>query len=420
MAHRPLGTTEEICHLSHDTAHGHGLLAAVALFSCKELSVSRLQQAFKKLQQSQPLLRAYIEKTGVGHHFQIDTKSRRLPLEIIPRTDERQWLAVMEQQLNKPLKRESYQWRMVLLHDSSQDQHELIVLTSNAIADSFSLPVFFDKVWRLYEDSTLTLEELPLQPAAEHYLQHLEKKAHLPPADFLLTNIPQETRTALGKRTTKAACFSLPVNKSKRVNEYCKKAGIPTDSFFNAVMLRSLAKTLDKPVSTYLHAMANLRPLCAPKTNNDYLFSCINVITTYHHCTPNSDLTELAAGFSHQNKTKTHSLDDMLPLLPDSYKAHAMLFTDSLIDCLQYFDHFALGPTVCNVDELPFTGDYESINWKNYYYSHSLQAASSPIMLNISSFRQQYMFNLSYPYPLFSLEKGNQFIDYFLKALTGV
>lgn len=420
MDHRALGTAEELYHLSHDTAHGHGLLAAVALFSCKQLSVSRLQQALKKIQQSQPLLRAYIEKTGVGHHFQIDKTPRRLPLEIILRTDEQQWIAVMERQLNQPLNRENYQWRVVLLQDPSQDQHELIILTSYAIADSFSLPGFFDKVWRLYEDPALTLAELPLQPAAENYLQHLEKKAHLPPVDFLLTTIPQATRTTLGHRITKTACFSLPVNKSKKINEFCNKEGIDTEAFFSAVMLKSLAKTLDKPVSTYLHTLVNLRHLCAPEVNNSYLFSCINIMTTYHHSTPKSDLKELATDFSRQSKTKNYSIADMLPIVPDFYKSHAMVFTDSMIDCLQYLDRFALGPTVCNVGDLPFTGNYGAISWQNYYYGQSQQAASSPIMLNIASFRQHYMFNVSYPAPMFSLENGNQFIKQFLQVLNDV
>lgn len=420
MEYRSLGAGEEICHVSQNVAYGHGLLAAVAQFSCEQFSVQTFKAAVKQLHQWQPLLRARIEKKGVGHHFMIDPKARVTPIKIIARNNNLHWSDLMEEQLSRPFQNSEYQWRLRLIHNQQTDNHEVLLLISYSIADCFSAPLFFDALWTLYEDPKADLSQIKLQPSIENHLLHLKKESTLPPAQFLFSPIPYETNVAFGMRQTKTVCFTLPVGKSNKIKAFCKKEAINNESFFSALMIKCLAKTLNKPVSTYLHNLINLRPFSCPSVVDNYLSSCASAITTYHHSTPDSAIEELALDYNKQAGKSHQSFDTILPVIPDAFKSHAVVFTDSLIELLQCIDYFSLGPAVCNIGTIPFTGDYKLIKWHNYYFGNSHQAAAVPITLNIALFRQQFMFSFNYVQSLLSSSKANQFIDHFIHFLQKI
>jgi len=414
MEYRALGTTEEVCHISQDSAYGHGMLVALAQFTCEQLSVKKLQAAIKCLQQSQPLLRACIEKKGIGHYLMIDSKVRQTPLQVIERKDGEQWKKELENQLNLRLKNNEYQWRMLLLNNPRNNTHELLLTINYSIADSFSVAALFNSLWQLYDNPEIMLVSHRLQPPVETHLTHLKKTMQLPPTDFLLTPMPYDQSNPVTKRRTRTECIAVPANVTKRVIAFCNKQDMSEDALFNALMLKALAQTFNKTISTYQHTLINLRPFCEPPIISNYLSSCASLLTTYHQTAPNTSLQELANQFKQQHNKDNITLDALLPIIPDVYKGHAMVITHSVMGLLMGNDRFSMGPMVSNIGQITVSGDNNSIHWQSLYFGNSQQAATIPVALNIALFHDHYMMSLSYTQPMLAEETAQLFIANFM------
>ncbi|MFH6990478.1 condensation domain-containing protein [Flavobacterium collinsii] len=167
-----------------------------------EISKEQIEIALAKIQKKHPLLRAAIDLQDKQHPvFVVKENMKPIPLRIVKRQTDTDWLEESEQEWYRSFKKEDSPLAQ-LVWIKGAELSELLWVSPHCICDGTSMVTLMRELLALIDDPTLDLEPYPLFQSVNHFLspqfdlQKKERKAKL----FLL----------LGK------CFFLLQRKNKK------------------------------------------------------------------------------------------------------------------------------------------------------------------------------------------------------------
>ena len=160
--HGELGIFEHMFWLFDQVVPIHFTLTARIV---GELYINQLQQALTMVQQRHPLLRVRIVPTVSNQPWFIED-SASIPLGVVERQNEQQWLSEVEQELLHP-----FDWnqaplmRTVLLH--ALDVSELIITCHHSIGDGMSTVYLLKDILQTIGIANYQQQILPERPPLE-------------------------------------------------------------------------------------------------------------------------------------------------------------------------------------------------------------------------------------------------------------
>ena len=258
-----------------------------------------IQKALGILQKHHPALRSRIAKSGRSYAFQgVDIPS--IPLRVVERGDENQWIPAVEMFLNEPL-----DWRtgplmncLFLKNPDSNGVSELIFSFHHSIVDAISLITFFEDFLSICASHQIGNpvsghEGYPALPAVEEMFPASYKGVSmaLRTVRFMMRMLASEfsiMRKTRGMRTPPIYVHSLGRVLTMELNEEetqalerkVRKNKVTLSSVQHAAILTATWKHLynneNRPLKYIL--FQNLRPYLDPPLNEEVLGSYIAMI----------------------------------------------------------------------------------------------------------------------------------------------
>ncbi|MGK7880289.1 MAG: condensation domain-containing protein, partial [Crocosphaera sp.] len=146
---RKLGSVENLFHIIHEFG---GMIDVNVARIEGDIQPNILEKALLLLQNRYPLLRVRIIDLEDGAYF-ISENIQKIPLQVITKTDENQWLEIAESELHKKFSQDFHPLcRITLLKSSLRDGiSEIIATFHHGITDGLSCMNFIDNLLIYYQ-----------------------------------------------------------------------------------------------------------------------------------------------------------------------------------------------------------------------------------------------------------------------------
>lgn len=412
---RRLGFWETVHQYLVEYCSGEATIVAVAKIH-GQIDSTRLREALQKVQMQQPLLRSHITKEIDGYYYIIDDDPKEFPFEIHIRQNSSNWQLTAETNLDYVFSNKLYQWRLTLLQDKNNQDHELILNVGHNIFDGFSAAIFFYNLFEYYENPIKPVEPLKLLPSIERFVSHITPKEIKPPETYQPYYLAFATTKAKADCITKVQYVNYGKLKTQQLLNFCKNNKLSLNSMLQAAMAKSYIRLVGKEIDLDLSTPVSLRKYAKPKISDDYCGVCVSCISDFvKNISHNCNVISLA---------KEHSArlrNDILPnaaILPVEFSFHVIeeAFTKKMVLSK---NHFSSDPQVSNLGVLPFKTVFLNLYWDEFYFATSRKKSIIPIAISAASLNDSLMITFTYLDPLIPKNKISMFIGYFLDILDG-
>jgi hypothetical protein len=416
---RQLGLVEHL----FETLHSMGGMLYVNIARVQGVvAVDILRTAIDLLQKRHPLLQVYLQESAGSFYFCTDG-TLPIPLNIIDRQHDRQWIEIAEAELSQKFASEfAPLCRITLLQSSEQfDPHELIVTFHHAIADGISALHFMHELLsfcqQLIEGTPISpLESLPLLPPLEQLLAKClsEPTANLtqvPPSQNPPPALLIEQTAPVDLRRTRLLPYEFDRDLTLQLKSRCRDEQTTVHGTLCAAMLLACVRQLSspEPVHVACGSSVNLRGSCVPVVEPSHLGCFVSAVTTAHQISLDANFWELARECQ---KTIHQLIDDKVP--------HHQASNPSLIDKYQpsFLAQLAehnMGRTsttyVSNLGQFDFKKSSESVRLESFHFATGLNLVGTGFWLGAVTIDRKLFCTFTYIDPLISQNTAKSLVN---------
>ncbi|NET59043.1 MAG: hypothetical protein F6K47_23730 [Symploca sp. SIO2E6] len=421
---RKLAPLEEEYGLYYTKLEGLGLVASVMRLR-GSLEIPVIEQSLSLLQQRHPFLQMQIVQEKDGMYFAAQA-TRRIPLRIVKRNKENQWLEVLEEELNykidiqqDPLIKLAY-----IPAASGSDVFDLIFFIHHSISDGICLVQlcreFLDYCARITEGEQVKVDRLPLSPPSEELLP-LSKNVSL---KFFLFKLKFICEQLLKKPHQLAPDIDSPVSEqksrlvhrflnerqTKRLCQICKKEGTTVTAALNTAMVLTLKNELAIPGDAYINAIIAVN-------NRQFIPS-----EFAHH----KNLSFMAGGIwifeNIFNKASfweraRNSRQKIEQGLRSNHHFYSVLAAPYRIDILKKGEILPTTYILSNVGRINQPKNYGCLELIENHITASNRSYKPLPILHCTTFNSKLYLTFSYAEPLISKKKAQSMVDFLMSSL---
>lgn len=411
------------------------------------VDVALLQKSLSRMQERHPLLR--IRLRGDDARLVItDEDSGPLPLTVLPRHSDTDWIAVAETELNRPfLVTDDHLTRLVLLR--GDDVSELVLahhhLTADALSILFLIRDLLTDLETLRHDQT---PEPPFEPSFEPPLPSLPLRPPMPdllpkrarglsllvPMNHFFwkhvvarpfrraVSMPQETRVPPDQRQNRLVHRALPPPVTRALLSLAKQQRTTLHGALSAALLLATTHEVfsdrvarQKTTRVGCFAAVNLRGVLPPEVREE-MGLYISQVTTFHRVIPEPSFWDLSRQVrARLTRTLAHGEQYLtLPLIglfiPRSGQV-ARRF-------VRRFDGASPGLTgLTNLQTLPIPLRYGALSILDHQVTVGVSVVGQ-LLLAVTTVRDKLNLNFIYLNPLVSPDRAQRIADAVVLRLT--
>ncbi|BAZ13895.1 hypothetical protein NIES4071_57350 [Calothrix sp. NIES-4071] len=423
---RKLGLVENLFEICHSL----GAIIDVNI-ACIEgiIPDEILRQALDLVQKRHPLLQVGIIESEEGFRF-ISEPNLKIPLHIIDKRQDNQWLDIVEEEVHKIFPNHSIPLcRVIFIRASASNKSEIIVTFHHAITDGISCVNFFHELLLYCQQisSGFPIPEvitMPTLPAIENLIDaklwqtnHIDNNIEIEEAKNPKLIIEKEAPTS--QRRTRLIPRLLSQDTTLILKKRCKQEGTTVHGALCAAMLLGVLHfTLaDKPIDLSCGSSVNLRKYCAPEINNDYIGCFISEINTNHILDINRDFWNLAR----ECKSKINdSIKSGIPFKNINSDRIRMINHELLVEISNHNMGRNKTIYVSNLGQLNLCEQYGITQIKELYFVTGQHVIGSCFWLGVVTFHEQLFCSFAHVVPLISAKTAeviaNSVIEIMQKA----
>jgi NRPS condensation-like uncharacterized protein len=425
---RKLGLVENL----FATLHSMGAMIYVNTASIQGvISFDAFRTAIDLLQKRHPLLQVHLQESDDGVFFCADG-TLKIPLIVIERQHEQQWLEIAEGELLQKFSGElDPLCRITLLQTSEQfGWNELIVTFHHAIADGISALHFVHELLTYYqqlvEGSPISLmDSLPLLPSLEQLLQKC--LSEIDTTDFLQATPNQATPSPIllieqtapvVDRRTRLLPRELNQSLTSQIKSRCHDEQTTVHGALCAAMILACVQQLSsqEPVLVSCSSSVNLRASCFPAVASDHFGCFISNVTTTHHAEPSANFWELAREcHANINQLVRHKV-------PHYQASNAELLSKYQSSFLAQLAEHNMGRNttthVSNLGQWELKSSYGAVRLESFYFATGLSLVGTCFWLGTATIHQKLCCTFTYTDPLISTKTAEALADSVINILS--
>jgi NRPS condensation-like uncharacterized protein len=427
---RKLGLVENL----FATLHSMGAMIYVNIASIQGvISFDVFRAALDLLQKRHPLLQVHLQESDEGVFFCADG-TLRIPLTVIERQHEQQWLEITEGELLQKFSGEfAPLCRITLLQTSEQSAwNELIVTFHHAIADGISAIHFVHELLSYYEQlvegSPISLmDSLPMLPSLEQLLQNC--LSEIGPIDSLPATLNQaspspilliEQTAPVVDRRTRLIPRELDQRLTSQIKSRCRDEQTTVHGALCAAMILACVQQVSsqEPVLVSCSSNVNLRASCFPPVASEHLGCFVSHITTTHRAESNTNFWELARECRSNINQLVH---DKVPHYQASNAELLNKYQPSFL--LQIAEHNMGRNTtthVSNLGQWNVKPSYGSIRLESFHFTTGQNLVGTCFWLGTTTINQKLCCTFTYTDPLMSTKTAEALADAVINILSRV
>ncbi|MDZ8226395.1 MULTISPECIES: condensation domain-containing protein [unclassified Nostoc] len=415
---RKLGLIENLFDILHDVG---GMIDVNVARIEGAIKPAILQQALDCLQKVHPLLQSHIVNLEDGAYFQWEGTTK-IPLYVIDKQDENQWLKVAEEELHQKFPRNtSPLCRVTLLRSSINNGiNEIIMTFHHAIVDGMSCMLFVDQLLFYYQQMTAG-ENIPkvvtmqLLPPLEKLLNsslisknNVAEKQH----DEVIST-PQliiEEEAPPSDRHTCLVTRIVSQDMTLRLSDRCKQEKTTVHGALCAAMLLAAAKIAftDLPLSLSCGSNVNLRKYCKPEVSTGHIACFASIVEEIHTLQSNTKFWNLAR----ECKLKiSHAISIGNPI--------ARILSDDLKnvnrDIILKMSNHQMGQKntihISNLGKFNLADKYGELKLKELYFATGQHLIGSSFWLGVVTIHEQLFCTFAHVVPLVSTKTAKLLAD---------
>jgi|GEM_PF-4205656 len=422
---RKLAPLEEEFELYQTQLEGTGLVAALMRVR-GSVEIHVIKQSLSLLQQRHSYLQMHIVKSKDGMYF--NTKETpEIPLRIVERNKENQWLEVIEEELNQkmnslraPLIKLAYIPAVI-----GSDIFDLIFTIHHSISDGVSLiqlcREFLDYCARVAEDQPVEIEKLPLSPPIEELLPIsktvLQFRIFLFTLNLLLNQLlkkplqlSHDVECPVSEQKSRLIHRFLNEKQTKELCKLCKNERTTVTGALNAAMLLAFKNELAIARDTYINPViaVNLRQFIPSEFAEQQNLSLMAGSLLINQCiSNNSSFWELAR----------NSRQKIEQCLRNNQHFYVVLAAQSRIESFKKGEFFPLPYILSNMGQINQVSKYGSLELVENHITASNRNYKPYMILHCTTFCSKMYLTFSYAEPLISTKKAQSLIDFFMSSI---
>jgi NRPS condensation-like uncharacterized protein len=419
---RNLGLVEHL----FETLHSMGGMLYVNIVKIQgELSLDILRPAIDLLQKRQPLLQVHLQKTNDGFYFCKDG-TLAIPLRIVKRQHEQQWLDVVSDELRQPFadKLEPL-CRITLLQSSEQPgSHELIVTFHHAIADGISAIHCIHELLSYYQELIangfiLPVDSLRLLPPLEQLLETYLSEGDVVTRTQVTTSQTNPSPTLIIEQMAAAAnrqtCLlprELNQDLTSKLISRCRNEQTTVHGALCAAMLLACVQHLSsaEPILISCGSNVNLRTFCVPFVDPGYLGCFVSSATTIHHVDLNTAFWDLAREcYSNLHQLIHNKVPHFQVSNAELLNKYQPLFLTQLAE-----HNMGRNTTIhiSNLGQSIFEESYDSMQLKSFHFATGQAPIGACFWLGAVTINQKLCCTFTYTEPLISMKTAESLTDF--------
>ncbi|NER52788.1 MAG: hypothetical protein F6J92_40360 [Symploca sp. SIO1A3] len=422
---RKLAPFEEEFELYQTEVEGAGLVACLMRVR-GSLEIRVIKQSLSLLQQHHPYLQMHIVKNTDGMYFEAKEASE-IPLRIIERNKENQWLEVIEEELNHkidsrqgPLIKSAYIPAAI-----GSDIFDLIFTIHHSISDGASLiqlcREFLDYCARITEGEQLKVERLPMTPPVEQLLPRsktaLQFGIFLFILKFILNQLLKKPRQLsydiycpVSEQKVRLINLCLNEKQTKQLCKLCNQERTTVTGALNAAMLLTFKNELAIAGNVYINAAiaVNLRQFIQSEfAQQHHLGLMAGSIFMTEFISNNSSFWEIAR----------NSRQKIEQGLQSHQHFYAPLAARDRIGSFKKGRILPLAYILSNMGQINQGANYGSLELIENHITASSRSYNPSFVLHCTTFRSRLYLNFSYNEPLISAKRAQSLADFFMSAI---
>jgi NRPS condensation-like uncharacterized protein len=420
---RKLGLVEHL----FEALHSMGAMLYVNIVRVQGvLSCDVLRTSIDLLQRRHPLLQVYLQKSDNGFCF-CTHGNLIIPLRVIERQHERQWIEIAEDELCQKFSNEFEPLcRITLLQESGElSTNELIVTFHHAIADGISAVHFIHELLSCYqhlvEGNTISpMESLPLLPSLEQLLETYlaESGAQIIPSP---TNpspaLIIEQAAPVCDRQTRLMTREFNQDLTLKIKNRCRHEQTTVHGALCAAMVLACARQLSskEPVLIACGSNINLRASCIPVPEPNHLGCFVSSITTNHIAEQMTHFWTLArecqSNIRMLNSNKVPHLLASSPELVNKYQ------TSFLTQLAEHNMGRSTTTHISNLGQFDFNTSYGSICLESFHFATGQNLVGTCFWLGAVTVNQKLFCTFTYVDPLISINTAESLANSAIRIL---
>ncbi|RUR86967.1 condensation domain-containing protein [Chlorogloeopsis fritschii PCC 9212] len=421
---RKLGLVENLFKILHDL----GSMIDVNVGRIEgQLAPDILRQALNLVQKRHPMLQVHIVESSDGACFRSEGTSD-IPLHIINKQDENQWLEIAEDELHKKFSGSMEPLcRVTFLHSSiSNDISEIIATFHHAVTDGMSCMRFFDDLLSYCQQITdgediatvVTMELLPpLEKMLAKHLTHHNQVEEAQDKSYQTNHLPEliiEKEVSPSQRRTRLVTKILRKDITVLLKDRCKQEKTTVNGALCAAMLLETAKIIFRDgnirnINLSCGSNINLRKFCQPEVIDKYIGCFISGIEEIHCLEKDTQFWDLAREF----KRKIHqSINSKLPIFQVSNADNFQKFNKNFINQASVHNMGRSSTThISNRGQFNLPEKYGSLKLKELYFATGQHIVGTCFWLGVVTFHEHLFCTFAHVIPLVSVKTAEQFAN---------
>jgi len=408
-----------------ETLHSMGAMLYVNVAKVQGIvSCDVLRAAIDLLQKRHPLLQVHLQKLDDGFYFCSDS-TLVIPLKIIERQHEQQWLEVAENELGKKFSGDFEPLCRITFLQSPEKlvSNEIIVTFHHAITDGISAIYCIHELLSFYqqlveEASISPIVSLPLMPPLEQLLEaclsepDASDQAQVTVSQVnLAPKLIVEQTAPINHRQTHLLPRELGQDLTSQIRTRCRDERTTVHGALCAAMLLACTRQIssEEPMLISCSSSINLRASCFPLVEPHHLGCFISNVTTTHHTGINTNFWELARECHSNIYQLVHSK------IPHRQASSAELLSKYQPSFIAQLAEHNMGRNttthVSNLGQFDFKRSYGSVQLESFYFATGLSLVGTCFWLGAVTINQKLFCTFTYTDPLISLKTANSLAD---------
>ncbi|MEL4896855.1 condensation domain-containing protein [Crocosphaera sp. Alani8] len=426
---RKLGSVENLFHVIHDFG---GMIDVNIARIEGDVQPHVLQKALLLLQKRYPLLRVRIIDLEDGYYFSSEN-IQKIPLRVITKTDENQWLEVAESELHQKFSQDFHPLcRIILLKSSLRDGlSEIIATFHHSITDGLSCMNFIDNLL-IYYHKIVSQEEiynptsLDFPPPIEQKLNRnlvncsqTEDTKNENSSDSWSPQLIIENEASLNERRTHIINRIINSETLLNLKRQSKTQATTIHGALCAAMLlgTKTISSFEEPVNLSCSSSIDLRKYCQPEIDINNFGCFVSIIENMHILSKNTDFWDLARNCKQKIElTKNQTINNMIDgqrLANFSQLTLEKMLEKNPIGRIQMI-------SVSNRGKINLAKNYGRLKIKEIYFATGQHILGPCLWLGAVTFHEKLCLSFAHVTPLISSQTMNNFADSVVSILEKV